>query len=54
MLTPIIDITEAAKAVSRGDIEKTMITERNDEIGDLSKAFELMRRSLLVLMKRKK
>lgn len=54
MLIPIIDITEAAKAVSRGDIKKTMVNDRNDEIGDLSKAFELMRRSLLVLMKRKK
>ncbi len=54
MLLPIIEVTNAAKAVSRGDLTRTIDNNRTDEIGDLNNAFELMRRSLLVLIKRQK
>ncbi len=53
ILTPIVDMTDTAIAVSQGDINRVMNTgKRQDEIGDLSQAFELMRRSLLAAMKR--
>ncbi len=53
ILAPIIDMTDMAIAVSQGDINRVMTTgKRQDEIGDLSQAFELMRRSLLAAMKR--
>ena len=53
IITPINDITEVAKAVSKGDINREITAvARNDEIGDLGHAFELMRRSLLTAMKR--
>lgn len=52
ILSPIADITEVAKAVSRGDIHREInANQRNDEIADLANAFELMRRSLLTAMK---
>jgi len=53
ILTPIVEITDVAKAVSGGDLYRVVEeTDRNDEIGELSKAFELMRRSLVTAMKR--
>ena len=52
ILVPITDITEVAKAVSKGDINRVVtVAERNDEISDLAQAFELMRRSLITAMK---
>jgi methyl-accepting chemotaxis protein len=53
ILEPISDITEVAKAVSKGDINRAIgVSGRNDEIADLALAFELMRRSLTTAMKR--
>jgi HAMP domain-containing protein len=53
MLKPIIEITTVAKAVSRGDVGREMpVRSRNDEISDLSIAFELIRRSLVAAIKR--
>ena len=53
ILKPISAITEVATAVSAGDINREIsIGERNDEIADLARAFELMRRSLITAMKR--
>jgi HAMP domain-containing protein len=55
ILVPVLEITEVAKAVSKGDIQREISTEkRNDEIADLASSFELMRRSLLTAMKRMK
>lgn len=55
ILTPIVEMTDVAKAVSGGDLYRVVDeTSRNDEIGELSKAFELMRRSLVTAMKRLK
>ena len=53
ILVPISDITEVAKAVSKGDITREVgAYARNDEIADLAQSFELMRRSLITAMKR--
>ncbi len=53
ILQPIMEITEVATAVSKGDIKREIIIdERNDEIADLAHAFEMMRRSLITAMKR--
>lgn len=55
ILIPIVDITEVAKAVSKGDINREInVEKRGDEIAELAHAFELMRRSLLTAMKRMK
>ena len=55
ILVPVLEITEVAKAVSKGDIHRAISSEkRNDEIAELTNAFELMRRSLLTAMKRMK
>lgn len=55
ILEPITEITTVAKAVSHGDISREVnVRDRNDEIADLAKAFELMRRSLVAAMKRMK
>lgn len=55
ILVPVLEITEVAKAVSKGDIHREMsVGKGNDEIAELTNAFELMRRSLLTAMKRMK
>jgi HAMP domain-containing protein len=55
ILVPIVDITEVAKAVSKGDISREVSAfKRNDEIAELANSFELMRRSLLTAMKHMK
>ncbi len=53
ILVPVLEISEVAKAVSKGDIHREIHSiERNDEIAELANSFELMRRSLLTAMKR--
>jgi methyl-accepting chemotaxis protein len=53
ILEPISDITEVAKAVSQGDLNREVgFSKRNDEIAELAMAFELMRRSLITAIKR--
>ena len=52
ILVPIENITELAKAVSKGEIDREVVVHRrNDEIADLANAFELMRRSLVTAMR---
>jgi HAMP domain-containing protein len=52
IINPLLSISEAAKSVSRGNIGQSISMDRNDEIGDLAYSFELMRRSLVVIVKR--
>jgi HAMP domain-containing protein len=54
IIKPVLRITEAAKSVSRGAINDKLEHDRNDELGDLVNSFELMRRSMVTLMERKK
>ena len=52
LITPIMDIARTAQAVSQGELDRVVTVPRNDEIGELARAFELMRRSLVAAMKR--
>lgn len=54
IITPILQITESAKAVSLGDLERKISLDRKDEIGELARSFELMRRSLVTVLRRMK
>ncbi len=54
ILSPLVDITETARAVSEGQVDRrlTVNTGRRDEIADLTRSFEMLRRSLVTAMKR--
>ena len=54
ILSPLVDITETAKAVSEGHVDRrvTVSTKRRDEIADLAHSFEMLRRSLVTAIKR--
>ncbi len=51
ILQPIMQITEHAHAVSHGDLKRPLTVDRYDEIGALANSFELMRRSVLAMLK---
>lgn len=52
IIVPLVDITETAIAVSKGDLEHKVDVERDgSEIGELGHAFDLLRRSLVYAMK---
>lgn len=46
VIKPIRDIEAAAKRITQGDLDFTLVTQRNDEIGELCRDFEEMRRRL--------
>ena len=52
LISPLLKITETAHAVAKGELDRSMNIERNDEIGDLARSVELLRRSFAQLMKR--
>lgn len=52
LIAPILQITSAAQAVVKGDLDQTLDIQRNDEIGDLARSVELLRRSFAQVMKR--
>jgi protein-histidine pros-kinase len=52
LISPILEITDAAQAVVKGDLDRTLDIKRNDEIGDLARSVELLRRSFAQVMKR--
>ncbi len=52
VIKPLMEITATARAVSKGDLDIKMQMDRNDEIGSLAHSFELMRRSLVTMLKR--
>lgn len=47
VLRPVAGITEMALDVSGGNLEREIIMDRSDEIGELANSFELIRRSLV-------
>ncbi len=51
IIRPMLEVTEAAKKVSMGQSNQPFVSERNDEIGSLIRAFELMRRSINIAAK---
>ena len=52
LLTPILQITNAAHEISRGKLDIPIEVKRNDEMGDLARSVELVRRSFEKLIKR--
>jgi HAMP domain-containing protein len=46
IIKPITNITRAAQAVSLGRSNEALVSDRDDELGALTRAFELMRRSI--------
>lgn len=52
VIGPVVEITKVAREVSKGDLNTKVEMVRNDEIGDLAHSFELMRRSLVAMLKR--
>ena len=48
IIRPILRITDAAKAISLGRSNEPLVSNRDDEIGALTRAFELMRRSITI------
>jgi HAMP domain-containing protein len=48
IIQPIVHITNAAQAVSLGRSNEPLVSNRDDEIGALTRAFELMRRSISI------
>ncbi len=51
---PIVRLTEVAKALSKGAVDRPLRTSRSDEIGALVRAIELLRRSIQVAIRRMK
>ncbi|MES9834068.1 MAG: DUF3365 domain-containing protein [Candidatus Thiodiazotropha sp. DIVDIV] len=51
IIQPILEITDTAKAVSLGRSNQPLVSDRDDEIGALTRAFELMRRSINIASK---
>jgi len=52
IIVPIRDIADKAKKISHGDLGEALVTDRDDEIGELSNSFEMMRRSFISLVRR--
>lgn len=52
LISPLLEITETAHAVAKGRLDQPLSMDRNDEIGDLARSVELLRRSFAQLMKR--
>jgi HAMP domain-containing protein len=52
LLGPILAITHAAHEISHGKLDAAIELGRNDEIGDLARSVELVRRSFEKVMKR--
>lgn len=52
IIAPLLSISEAARSVSRGKINESVSIDRDDEIGELAHSFELMRRSLVGIVKK--
>lgn len=48
IIDPIQEITAAAEAISLGRSNQSLTSQRTDEIGALTRAFELMRRSIAI------
>lgn len=52
LVRPILEISEQAHAISQGQMDEPVESDRNDEVGDLAHSIELLRRSFVQVMKR--
>jgi HAMP domain-containing protein len=51
---PLLDLRELADAVSKGDTSRTIQVKSDDEFQDVAQAFERMRTSVAIILKRMK
>ena len=49
---PLVELKDSVERLSRGDLESSIATNTKNEIGELSRAVELLRKSMNILMKR--
>ena len=49
---PLVELKDNVERFSRGDLETPIVSKTKNEIGDLSRAVELLRKSMNILMKR--
>jgi HAMP domain-containing protein len=49
---PLVDLKDSVERLSRGDLESPIKIKANNEVGELSRAVELLRKSMNILMKR--
>ena len=49
---PLVELKDRVESFSRGDLETPISVKANNEIGELSRAVELLRKSMNILMKR--
>lgn len=54
LVRPLLEISDAAKKISRGQLDTPVESRHDDEIGELAKSLELLRRSFVQAMKRLK
>jgi HAMP domain-containing protein len=54
VIKPLTNLTTVAEAVSQGNLNARVEVDRNDEIGALAHALELMRRSVVTMLKQAK
>jgi HAMP domain-containing protein len=54
VINPLTKITAAAEAVSQGNLDTRVEVDREDEIGALAHALELMRRSVVTMLRQSK
>ncbi len=54
IIRPLLDLRELADSVSKGDTSRTISVNSDDEIQDVAQAFERMRTSVSIIMKRMK
>ena len=52
IIRPLLDLRELADSVSKGDTSRTITVNSDDEIQDVAQAFERMRTSVSIIMKR--
>ena len=52
IVKPLVSISHTAQDISQGNIHQSIEMVRDDEVGDLARSFELMRRSLVGLIRR--
>jgi len=52
LLKPVLEAAQTAQDIAQGKVDQPIAVTRNDEIGDLTHAIELLRRSFVAALKR--
>lgn len=52
LISPIIELRDAVKRIAKGELDQPVVAKNQDEIGDLARSIELLRRSFAQAMQR--